>query len=293
MKKHIAAILAAGCFWGLMGLFSREMAAVGFNSQGTLIVRCSIACVCFGITLLITDKSQFKVKLRHLWCFLGAGVCSLLFFSYSYYQCISMTSLSTAAILLYTAPSIVMLLSLVIFKERLTKKKVLALVMAFVGCGLVSGIGGGGDVTPLGIFYGLCAGLGYALYSIFARLALNRGYGSNTINFYATLFGFLGACVIWGGVEPIKLVFAGGMNILWSLGTGVISCFLPYLLYTYGMTGVETGKASVMASLEPVVATVTGVLVYNESLSLTSFAGIVLVLGAIVVLNMKKKEAAA
>jgi drug/metabolite transporter (DMT)-like permease len=197
-----------------------------------------------------------------------------------------MTSLSTAAILLYTAPSMVMLMSLVIFHERLTATKLAALAMAFAGCALVSGLSGGGAITARGVAYGLCAGFGYALYSIFARLLLNRGYDGRTINFYTMLFALVGACVIWDISAPAALMFSSTSGLVWSLSSGIISCYLPYLLYTYGMTKVETGKASVMASTEPVVATLMGALIYREALPLLSILGVLLVIGAVAALNM-------
>jgi drug/metabolite transporter (DMT)-like permease len=286
-RLPMIAILSAGCLWGLMGIFTREMTAIGFALSDTLIVRCSVACAAFGLTLLARNRRLFRIQLRHLGIFAGAGICSMLFFTYTYFQCISITSLSTAAILLYTAPSMVMLMSLVIFHERLTAIKIAALVMAFAGCALVSGVGGGGTVTARGVAYGLCAGFGYALYSIFARLLLNRGYDSRTVNFYAMLFAAAGACVIWGGVRPVKLMAASGTGLLWSLCAGLVSCYLPYLLYTYGMTKVETGKASVMASTEPVVATLMGALLYQEKLPLISVLGVLLVIGAVCALNLQ------
>jgi drug/metabolite transporter (DMT)-like permease len=274
-----------------MGVFSREMAALGFDSPGTLVIRWSVACAAFGITLFAKDRRLIRIGLRHIWLFAGAGICSLLFFTYCYFQCISLTSLSAAAILLYTAPSIVMAMSLVLFRERLTALKLAALVMAFAGCVLVSG-GGGGAVTGRGVIYGLCAGFGYALYSIFARLLLNRGYDSRTINFYAVLFALAGACVIWGGAKPAALAVSSTAGLAWGLGAGLVSCYLPYSLYTYGMTGVETGKASVLASTEPVVATLMGVLVYKEAMSPASILGVALVIAAIAALNIKIPPAA-
>jgi drug/metabolite transporter (DMT)-like permease len=286
MKRlPVIAILTAGCLWGLMGIFSREMTAIGFDTPGTLIVRCSVGCGAFGITMLARDRRLFLIRPRHLWLVAGAGLCSMLFFTYSYFQCIRITSLSTAAILLYTAPSMVMAMSLVIFRERLTVPKAAALVMAFAGCRLVSG--GGGGVTALGVFYGLCAGFGYALYSIFARLLLNRGYHSLTINFYALLFAAAGACVLWGGAKPAMLMVSSAAGLWWGLGSGFVSCYLPYRLYTYGMTGVETGAASTLASTEPVMATLMGIMVYREAMPPASVLGILLVIGAIVVLNIK------
>jgi drug/metabolite transporter (DMT)-like permease len=284
-RLPVISILAAGCLWGLMGIFSREMAALGFDSPGALIIRSSVACAAFGLTILVKDRRLFRIRPEHILLFAGTGICSLLFFTYCYFQCISLSSLSTAAILLYTSPSMVMVMSLVIFHERLSAPKFAALVMAFAGCALVSG--GGGAVTARGVIYGLCAGFGYALYSIFARLLLNRGYDSRTINFYAVLFAFAGGCVIWGGVRPVTLMASSTAGLLWSLGSGLISCYLPYSLYTYGMTGMETGKASVLASTEPVVATLMGILIYKEAMPPLSVLGVALVIGAIAVLNLK------
>lgn len=290
MNKFTFSILGAGCLWGFMGLFTRQLGTFGFDSPDALIVRCGIAAVLFGITLLIKDRKLFYIRLKDLWCFLGVGLCSLLFFTYCYFQCIRLTSLSMAAVLLYTAPSIVMVISLFVFREKLTPGKILALLLAFAGCCLVSGLGGGNFNLP-GVLFGLGAGLGYALYSIFARLALNRGYDSRTINFYAMLIATVGACIIWDGAQPFRLMCAAPQAVLWAVATALISCYLPYLLYTYGLTGTETGKAAVMASTEPVVATLVGIFLYQEQLSVLSALGVVLVIAAIVVLNLKRKRA--
>ena len=288
MNKYGFSILAAGAIWGFMGMFTRELAALGFSSPDTLMVRCGFAALLFGVTMLIQDPKLFRIRLKDIWCFLGLGLCSLLFFTYCYFQCIRLTSLSMAAVLLYTAPSFVMVFSLFLFGEKLTPGKILALLLAFAGCCLVSGIGGGSVNLP-GLLLGLGAGLGYALYSVFARLALNRGYDNKTINFYAMLIATLGAGVLWGFKGTFTLLTASPASLLWSVATALFSCYVPYFLYAYGLTGTETGKAAVMASTEPVVATLVGIILYHEKLTLMNLTGVVLVLAAIVVLNRKPK----
>ena len=290
-NKYTAAILAAGCLWGFMGLFRRYMGEVGFSASDLIVLRCGIAALCFGLTLLFTGRKQFRIKLRDSWCFLGSGIVSLLFFTFCYFQAMNYMSLSAAAILLYTAPAIVTLLSALLFRERLTGTKMLAVVLAFLGCALVSGLGAGDmALSAAGILYGLGAGFGYAMYSIFARYALERGYSSNTINFYSCLLAAIGAALIWGVDGVFESVTASTQNLGLALGAGVLTCFLPYLLYTYGLTGMETGRASIMASVEPVVATLVGAVVFRESMSVLSYAGVVLVLSAVVLLNVKTKR---
>ena len=74
----------------------------------------------------------------------------------------------------------------------------------------------------------------------------------------------------------------------WCLATGVISCFIPYMLYTYGLTGLENSRASILASVEPVVATLAGVLIYHEEMTLSVLAGVILVLSAVVLINRER-----
>ena len=292
MRKHVLAVLAAGCLWGTMGFFTRSLAAIGVDASGAILVRCSVAAVCFAITILLTDRSAFRVKPRDWWCFFGSGVCALLFFMWCYFNAINLMSLSAAAILLYTAPTIVMLLSAVFFKERITPVKLIALAMAFAGCCLVSGLGGGGaGLTLRGVLFGLGSGFGYALYSIFARFAIDRGYSSSTINLWSCLLAALGAALIFGWRATFAAATASWPNALLCLVAGVVTCYLPYLLYTFGLTGLETGKASIIASIEPVVATVIGVVIYREGMTVLSAVGVALVLSAVVLLNARFRHA--
>ena len=290
MNRYVAVVLGTGFAWGFMGFFTRHLAEFGINSTGAIIVRCGLAAVCFGILILATGPKQFRVKPKDFWCFIGTGLMSLLFFTFCYFNAINMMSLSTAAILLYTAPIIVTLLSAVLFKEKITRLKLVAVVLAFAGCALVSGITGGVSLTFAGLLYGLGSGFGYALYSIFARYALQRGYSSNTINFYSCLLAALGAALIWGTDGCLKAMVSSPGAMFWCAGVGVLSCFLPYMLYTYGLTGLENSKASVLASVEPVVASLLGIFFYHEKMTLPSFIGVVLVLAAVVLLNRKNKE---
>ena len=285
MRLKVAAILAAGICWGFMGYFTRHLAGIGIGSEGVLIIRYGISALLFGVLLLVTDRSRFKVKLKDLWCFLGAGLVSLLFFTYCYFTAISMMSLSAAAILLYIAPSVVTVLSVFLFKEKFTKIKAVSLVLSFIGCCLVSGIAGGVSLTLAGVLWGVGAGVGYALYTIFSRFALQKGYNSLTINFYSCLLAAVGAVIIWRPVELPSLMTASAGDFIFCIVTAVLTSFVPYLLYTYGLTGVENGKASVLASIEPVVASLLGILYFYEPVSFVSVLGVVLVLAAVVLLN--------
>ena len=285
-KRYTAAVIAAGTLWGFMGFFRRTLDTMGLSASNCIAVRCIVAAILFAITMLIADRKAFKIKLRDAWCFVGCGIVSLLVFGLCYFKAMDYMSLSNAAILLYTAPCFVIIISAVLFKEKITPKKIAAMLMAFAGCCLVSGIGTGDEISAIGLVLGLCSGLCYALYSIFSRFAINRGYSSFTINFYSCLLAGIGATAV-GGTDFIPLISLTPSNLLFAVATGLVTCFLPYLLYTYGLIGIENGKASIMASIEPVVATLCGVFIYNEGLTVMSTIGILLVLSAIVMLKEK------
>lgn len=290
MKQSKAAIfvLLAGAFWGSMGVFVRTLNAAGLYAMDIVLIRMFTGLLFVGGFMLLFARDQFRVRLRDIWCFLGTGVVSILTFSWCYFSGMQETSLSVMGVLLYTSPAVIMLLSIVLFHEKLTKAKVLALVMTFAGCCLVSGLGSGSAVSMKGLLLGLGAGFFYALYSIFSRFAIDRGYSSWTITFYTFLFCMLGGALFadWGALKGA--IAADTSILLWMLGTGFVTAFLAFGFYTKGLEGMESSRAGILASTEPVVGTLFGTFLFHEPLTLTGIAGILLVLGGIVVLSAKK-----
>lgn len=281
-------VLMAGIFWGMIGLFVRKLNALGFESMDIVTLRAITTSILLGMVLLVYDRSKMHIRIKDLWCFVGTGIFSIVFFNYCYFTAITLTSLSIAAILLYTAPAIVMMLSAILFREKITKLKVIALVMTFVGCVLVTGIVSGGAVLNIsGILVGLGAGLGYALYSIFGRYALERGYHSLTITFYTFVFAMFGTIPFANYPKMIEICKEDWKTILFCVAFGLVSTVLPYIMYTRGLQEMENSKASIIASIEPVTATLIGVIIYQEQMSIIELLGVVLVLGAIAVSNRK------
>lgn len=274
-------VFAAGCLWGIISLFLKPLLNMGFSQIQTVTYRCLIAAFILGIVMCVKDKKLFKIKLRDLWCFLGTGLLSLMFFTLAYFYSMTYNGVCVAVILLYTSPVFVMLFSLLLFKEKITSKKIIALVLTIAGCVFVSGIAGGQSIGLKGFVLGICSGIGYALYSIFSRYALQRNYNSMTISFYTFLFCGLG-CLPFAdsGSMIVKLT---SQSILLFLGLGFICCVLPYLCYTKGLQYVENSKASIIVAVEPVIASFIGILVYHEEITVLKIIGVLLVLSAVVI----------
>lgn len=284
-------IFIAGVLWGTMGIFVRRYNDEGMMSMDVVEIRAVVTAVLMLCFLLIYDRTLLKIKWKDLWCFLGTGLLSILFFNFCYFKAMTITSLSVAAVLLYTAPTIVMILSGILFRERFTWVKIAALAATFVGCVFVTGVIGSSDsLSFFGIMVGLGAGLGYALYSIFSRYALERGYHTYTIIFYTFLIAAIGG-LPFANIRLIGEVCTSNVSyIIFTVIFGLASTVLPYILYTVGLKQVENGKASIIASVEPVVATLLGIFLFHERLTLNGMIGVVLVLGAIVMCNVVKTK---
>lgn len=282
----VACILAAAALWGVIGLWNRRLMAGGFSPTDIVVVRNFGGMLLLLAIFAIKDRSVFHIQLAHLKYFLGTGIVSVVLFTCCYFTCQKLCSLSVASILLYTAPSFVVLLSAVLWKEPVTKKKLLALVLTLVGCALVCGVFSGGlTVTPLGILLGLGAGFFYALYSIFGRYALAH-YSSMTVTVWTFLIaGPASLVLLLKGSNALEVVQAQPSLALIAVGLVVFSTVAPYILYTRGLAQVESGQASIIASLEPVVASLTGALVFGEALGLPAIAGILCVLAGVYILR--------
>lgn len=286
-------IIIAGILWGMMGIFVRWLGTYGFTSIQIASLRITVGAVIFLIITFLFDRDRLRIRMRDLGWFAGLGICSILLFTVCYFTTITMASLSVAAILLYTAPIMVMLMSLVLFGEKLTMRKALALILAFLGCVLVTGFGGGAEISAAAIGFGLLSGFGYGLYSILGTYVLKK-YSPVTVTTYAFLCGGVGALFVCDLPDMIRKIqrAEGRMGLAGLIFlTSFVTAVLPYLFYTIGLVSVKASSASIMASIEPVVATIAGVLVFREALTPFSLAGILLVLGAITLLNLSPEDA--
>jgi len=282
-------IIIAGLFWGSMGIFVRHLNGLGFTSIQVACLRLVFAGILFALILLIRDPKGFKIKPKDIPLFLALGLVSILFFTCCYFTAIRLMTMSTAAILLYTSPIWVMILAVIFLKEKITVQKIIALILAFAGCVLVSGFGG--KVTVIGILVGLGSGLGYGLYSIFGTFALKK-YSPLTVTCYTFLIAGTGSVIVADPVGLIAKINASGSRLSlfgFVLLTSVVTAVIPFLFYTLGLNRTTAGKAAVLATVEPAAATLFGFFVMKEQVGPVSVLGILLVFAAIFVLSVKKR----
>lgn len=293
MGKKLAPIMVilAGCFWGSIGIFVRHLNGLGLGSMEIVESRSAITGIVLLASLALFRRDLLKIRLRDVWCFAGGGLLSVVFFNFCYFQVIRLSSLSTAVILLYTSPLFVTLFSVLLFREKLNKKKIFCLFLAVCGCAFASGLAsdGGGMTLPV-LLLGLGAGVGYALYSIFSRFALQKGYHPLTVTTYIFLFAGVGGAFLADMPQITALAKTSWGNFGFLLLTALVTTILPFLLYTTGLSQMENSVAAVLVSIEPAVATLVGVLCFQEYPDGMGWLGVVLVLTALVLLNLPEKK---
>lgn len=289
-KKANVSILAAAALWGCIGVFLKLLTAAGLSAMEGVAVRGTVAAFFYGLFLAFTDRKRLKIALRDWYYFFGTGVCSLLFFNWCYFNAISASSMSVAAVLLYTAPVFVTLMSAVFFHEKITSRKLGALALTFAGCVLVTGLLplGKQDVSFQTILFGLGSGFGYALYSIFGKFALAK-YHPSTVTFYTFLFSAVCSLPL-SGLHRHMTLLMDGRAIVGGLCIGVLCCILPYLLYTSGLRHTQAGRAAILATAEPFVAALLGISLFHESVTAHKLLGMAAIFCAILLLNRPERE---
>ena len=285
MKKYIPylQILLSASLWGVIGLFNRHFSALGFSARSIVMVRNFGGLLMMTLIFALIDRSVFKIKVKHLPWFFCTGVISVLVFTLCYFLCQQRCSLAVAAILLYTAPAFVVVLSALLFKDAITKRKLAALGLAFLGCTFVSGIWSGGlTVTGAGLLVGICSGFFYGLYSIFARYAL-RHYKPLTVTYYTFVFAGISSLFVAKPAEVMTLIRPA--LIVTVIAFILLCTVLPYIFYTAGLAKVDSGRASIIASVEPVVAALVGVAAFGEPMTLMIVLGLGCILATVYLLR--------
>lgn len=288
MKKFISPLLIflAGITWGLSCIFVRGLREQGFTNNEITFLRFLFASIAICIIFFIFDRKSFKIKLKNSWIFICSGAIGMFLTSLCYFSTQYNASVSVACILMYTSPIFVTVMAKIFFKEKITLVKVICLIFTFGGIILSSLDGKVGNITFPVFMVGLGSGLFYASYSIFSRFALNNGYTSENILIYSFIFGAIASSF----TVDYNHLFSVIVNINYNLSDMILLSLLatvtPYMLYTIGLKGIDTGKAAIIACVEIVSASIVGMILYSEFPSWLAIIGLIIVIASVVALNL-------
>ena len=283
-------MVVGASLWGIIGIFIQDLSDAGFSSLQIVTLRVVSAALMLVTYLCFTNPQLLKIRPKDSAIFIGTGIFSIVFFNWCYFTAIKEVSLSIAVMLLYTGPAFVIILSRIFFKEYFNLPKIIALILTAIGCMLVIQLFPLSDktISLYGLLVGLGSGFGYALYSIFGKIAL-RKYATVTIITYTFIFASI-VLIPTSGITIEFHILSSAHTIMTVIGLGLFPTVLAYMLYTKGLSMIESGKASITATMEPVVATAVGVYLFDEILTGFQVFGILLIISAVIILQMKSKD---
>lgn len=289
--NSVVCITSAGILWGIIAIFISLLKDLGFNSLQCVAIRVFFSALCLVIYLSIFNRSKLKIEFRDIIYFLGTGIFSIIFFNYCYFEAIEVIGgVAIPALLLYMAPIFVMIMSFFFFHEKLNKRKVLALFITIIGLCFITGAFSQ-EVTLSGkaILLGLGAGFGYALYSIFSKMIIDK-YEAVTIITYTFVVAAIGSIPLSGIIYHVNELL-NLQAIIATIGLAIFCTVMPFLLYTTGLKKLEAGKASILATIEPIVSAIVGLIFFQEVFDLTKILGMICIISAILILNLNLVKA--
>ena len=229
----------------------------------------------------MSSKRKLRIDRRTLIIVLIIGIVGTALNSTCYFGAMSRISLSLSTVLQYIAPFIVVMASVPLFGERMTSLKMVAVIVAFVGCVLCTGvIGDPGNMDIIGLTLGAASGLFFAIYTLGSKDLSRHSVSPMTMLFYTSLV----CCIVLFPFSDIPDVAVEVSSDPWVLVL-IIATLLPFGLYNYAVGKIEVGMASIITYVEPMAATVVGFMFYSESVSLESVLGIAAILVAVMLVN--------
>jgi drug/metabolite transporter (DMT)-like permease len=252
----LALVAAAG--WALGGLTAKWL----FVSTGSTVdaatlsgARAVLATLMLAGYLAVFRRGELKVKARDLPFLAAFGVFGLAAVHFTYFATIQLTSVPTAILLEYLAPILVLAVSVGVLGERLTWALPAGVVLSVAGCALMVGaIGGEGlNISPKGLAWGLASAFFFALYTLLGKYAVPR-FSPWTLLTY----GLGSAALFWlawlGGPGPIVTLLSDPRRLVAVTVMALLSTVVPFGAYLMALHHIDATKASITATLEPVLA---------------------------------------
>jgi len=275
--------VAAACLWGSSGIFAVQLFRLGIPPESVAVWRPVVGVLFLIAGFALTRPRDLAVGPREL-AILGLGggsVVGLLHVAYQFST--DAVGVPTTVALLYLAPAFVAVASGPLLHEWPSRRRVALVVLTLAGVWL--SVLGADDVGSTfgasGLVWGVLAGLGYALSTLFGRYATPR-FGATRTVVYSTL----GACVVVAGV----LVFLGEPLVtpatprgwLLVIGFGALTIGMAQLLFFDALGRIEASRVSVATAAEPAVAALLATALLSQGLRPIGWLGVALIMAGVV-----------
>lgn len=290
--RGYALVLLAASLWATLGVIYSFLArSYGLPPLAVAGLRAGLGGVILLIGLLALRRSWLRIDRRAARVVVIYGIVGIAFFYAAYINAILSVGVAVSAVLLYTAPAWVALLAWRFLGEQLTRTHLIALALTLAGSALVAQIYQPGllRVNALGILWGLLSGFSYALWSVFNKVGV-RHTNPWTLQCYGMLVGSA-ALLLLQPLAPLAGALQDPGAVMWLLLLALGPTVGASVAYAAGVRTVPVSVASLIATLEPVLAALLAFLVLGETLGPGQIAGGALILLAVWLLRPRSGRA--
>ncbi len=286
-KKAALIVALSAASFGFLGVPVRFLHENGFAPLDITAVRLFVTTIALVLIALVVDRDLFKVRKKDLLFFILFGFFKLMS-DVTLFRAQVTIELSLSTLLQMTAPYYVLVISLFLFKEHITLMKILAMLVAFIGCIFVTGVitGGMHSLDFVGVASALISGLFFGLYTIGCKLSSDKGYRPVTTMIYMFLFASLMTIPFANDVKVVES-FVDVHLIVGVLSLGVLMTLIPFFVSTWGVQKLEASKVSLISVMEVITACIVGYFLFDEEMTVLNIIGMSLVVASIVIMDLK------
>lgn len=282
----IYALLSSTAF-GFMPIFAKVAYNHGSNCFSVLTFRFLIAALILFVYFII-KKIDFKInkkQLKEVFLIGSIGYTSTgigLFLSYKY------ISVGLATTMHFVYPAAVILMSYILYKDSFTKNKVLALIFSLAGVYVLAGKAGQG-INPIGVSLAILSGLTYAACIIAMNKEEIKELDNTVVVFYFSLFSGITLLIFSLLTKNFVVTFDLYANVS-ILGISVISTIAATVLFIKALKIIGASSTSILATCEPIVSIIMGILLFKEKLTSAIIIGTILILLSVIILAKEKNS---
>lgn len=285
-KGYILAILSAVAY-GTNPIFALPLYHDGMDVNSVLLLRYAIGVLAMFLMIALHNRKSLVIGLKDMGGLAIMGVLMVLssialFASYDY------LSAGIASTLLFFYPVMVSLIMAFMYKERLGFRKVLCLIIAFIGVATLSKGDDGMGISWWGFTLVMLSSFSYSLYLVYINRGPMKHISSSVVTFYVLAVGFLvlvGNSILSGGVQLPSHAWSW-LNIL---GLGILPTIVSLWCTSQAISLIGSTQTAIFGAMEPLTAVVLGILILGEKLTLMPAIGMTLIFISVTLLVMQKK----
>ena len=286
MFKGFALAAASAICYGTNPLGALHLYAQNYSPETVLFYRFFTAAILL-FAVILAKGSYFKISFREFRALVAFGFLFAVS-SLTYYASFKYMDAGLASTLLFLYPLEVAVIMSLFFKEKMKKSVMASIVISMVGVSLLYNGDSGFSVSSIGWLLVFISSFTYAIYIVMAN-RVNLQMGSVKMTFYAICFCLcfllLYSVTLGSGFPP---VFTQASSWGWGFMLGLVPTVLSLIFMVKAVKIIGSTPTAILGALEPVTAVAIGVTVFGETLTTRLVAGIILILGSVVLIAVKK-----